>query len=382
MSLALTAVFGDWPDPRIETANKRHPLTGILVIATCAVIAGAEGWEDIAEYGRSKEGSFRRFLELPHGIPSHDTFERAFAKLDPDAFADRFGRWMAGLCASAGLVHVAVDGKSARRSARDTFSGCLHLVNAWAVENRLTLGARSVPAGGHEITTIPDLPAALDLAGAVVTPDAAGCQKAIIEQIRRQRGDYVVCGKGNQRSLSRAVAGVFERAAESDFAGCGMAPEVGAGHGRVEERCVTVVRDPGGLPGGWAEVAAVALVCRERPVKGARGASTAHYYITSLRCGAKRLAGYIRGHWGIENGLHWCLDVSSREDESRTRSGHAAANLGMLRRVALSLLKRAGAKGRIRTRRMRAGWDDDYLLQVLQGTSAKNSAYALAGPVR
>jgi predicted transposase YbfD/YdcC len=374
MPLALTTVFADLTDPRVETANKLHKLVDILVIATCAVIAGAEGWEDIAEYGRAKEDFFRRFLELPNGIPSHDTFERVFAKLDPDAFADRFGRWMAGLCASTGLVHVAIDGKSARRSARDTFTGCLHLVNAWAVENRLILGARAVPEGGHEITTIPDLLAALDLAGAVVTIDAAGCQKSIVEQIRRQGGDYVVCVKGNQQSLRDAVAAVFERAGEAAFAGCRMASEVGAGHGRVEERYVTVARNPDGLPEGWTGVGAVALVCRERQVRGTRNASTAHYYITSLRCGAKKLAGYIRGHWGIENGLHWCLDVSFREDESRTVSGHAAANLGMLRRVALSLLKRAGTKGSIRTRRMKAGWDDDYLIQVLQGISAEDSA--------
>jgi predicted transposase YbfD/YdcC len=374
MPLALTAVFADLTDPRVETANKLHKLVDILVIATCAVIAGAEGWEDIAEYGRSKEDFFRRFLELPNGVPSHDTFERVFAKLDPDAFADRFGRWMAGLCESTGLVHVAIDGKSARRSAKDTFSGCLHLVNAWAVENRLILGARSVPEGGHEITTIPELLAALDLTGAVVTIDAAGCQKSIVGQIRRQGGDYVVCVKGNQQSLRNAVADVFERACEAEFAGCSMAGEVGAGHGRVEERYVTVARNPGGLPEGWTDVGAVAVVCRERQVKGARNASTAHYYITSLRCGAKKLAGYIRGHWGIENGLHWCLDVAFREDESRTVSGHAAANLGMLRRVALSLLNRAGTKGSIRTRRMKAGWDDEYLLQVLQGISANNSA--------
>src|SRR5688572_572678 len=177
MPLALTTLFADLPDPRIETANKLHPLTDILVIATCAVIAGADGWEGIAEYGRSKEAFFRRFLALPHGAPSHDTFERVFAKLDPDAFADRFGRWMARLCESTGLVHVAVDGKSARHSAKDTFTGCLHPVSAWAAENRLTPGRRSVPDGGHEITTVPDLLAALDLRGAVVTLDAAGCRK-------------------------------------------------------------------------------------------------------------------------------------------------------------------------------------------------------------
>jgi predicted transposase YbfD/YdcC len=371
MTLALTTVFADLPDPRIETANKLHPLTNILVIATCAVIAGADGWEEIAEYGKSKEAFFRRFLELPNGVPSHDTFERVFARLDPDAFADRFGRWMAELCDSTGLVHVAVDGKSARSSAKGTFSGCLHLVSAWAVESRLILGQRSVPENGHEITTVPDLLAALDLAGAVVTLDAAGCQKATVTQIRAQGGDYVVCVKGNQRGLRDAVADVFERAGDAEFAGCDMAGEVGVGHGREEERYVTVAQDPEGLPPGWKDVGAVALVCRERRVKGQKNTSAARYYLTSLRCGAEQLAGYIRAHWGIENELHWCLDVSFREDESRTRSGHAAANLGMLRRVALSLLKRAGTKGSIKTRRMKAGWDDDYLLRVLQGITAE-----------
>ena len=370
MPLPLTTVFADLPDPRIETANKLHKLTDILVIATCAVIAGADGWEQVAEYGRSKEAFFRRFLELPHGIPSHDTFERVFVKLDPDAFADRFGRWMIAACESAGLVHVAIDGKSARRSPKDTFTGCLHLVEAWAVENRLILGQRSVPDGGHEITTIPELLGVLDLKGAVVTIDAAGCQKAIVEQIRQQGGDYVVCVKGNQKGLRDAVAGVFERAGEAEFAGCDMASEVGEAHGRVEERYVSVVRDPDGLPGGWTDVGAVALVCRERQVKGEANKGAAWYYLTSLRVSAEALAGYIRNHWGIENSLHWVLDVSFREDESRTRTGHAGANLGMLRRVALSLLKRAGTKSSIQTRRMKAAWDDDYLLKVLQGIKA------------
>lgn len=374
MPLSLTTVFADLPDPRMETANKLHKLIDILVIATCAVIAGADGWEDIAEYGDSKEGFFRRFLELPNGIPSHDTFERVFAKLDPDAFADRFGRWMAGLCESAGLTHVAVDGKSARGSAKDTFTGCLHLVSAWAVESRLILGQRSVPDGGHEITTVPDLLAALDLRGAVVTLDAAGCQKATVAQVRQQGGDYVVCVKGNQKGLHDAVADVFARAGEAEFAGCGGASEVSVGHGRVEGRYVTVVADPDGLPDGWADVGAVVLVGRERSVGGVGCEDTTRYYLTSLRASAEVLAGYVRNHWGIENGLHWVLDVAFREDDGRTRSGHAAANLGMLRRVALSLLKRTKVKGSIRTRRLRAGWDDGYLLQVLQEITAKDSA--------
>jgi predicted transposase YbfD/YdcC len=370
MPLALATVFADVPDPRRDTANKVHKLADILVIATCAVIAGADGWEQIAEYGRRKEGFFRRFLELPAGIPSHDTFNRVFAKLDPDVFADRFGRWMAEACEATGLVHVAIDGKSARRATKGTFTGCLHLVSAWAVESELVLGVRAVPEGGHEITTVPDLLDALDLTGAVVTLDAAGCQKATVARVRERGGDYVVCVKGNQAGLRDAVADVFERAGDAGFDGCGMAGAVGAGHGREEERYVTVVQDPEGLPDGWADVGAVALVCRERRVKGQKNASTAHYYLTSLQVSAAELAGYIRGHWGIENGLHWVLDVAFKEDESRARAGHAGANLGAVRRAAVSLLKRADTTGSIQTRRMKAAWDDDYMLKVLQGITA------------
>ncbi|HEY1189464.1 MAG TPA: ISAs1 family transposase [Gemmata sp.] len=219
MPLPLATVFADVPGPRRETANKLHKLVGILVLATCAVSGGADGWEEMAEYGRAKEAFFRRFLELPNGLPSHDTFERVFIKLDPDAFADRFGRWMKAACESTGLAHVAVDGTSARSSAQGTFTGCLHLVNAWAVENRLILGARSVPEGGHEITTIPDLLAALDLAGAVVTIDAAGCQTEIVQQIRAQGGDYLVTVKGNQPKLHEAIRKAFEESGEKGFAG-------------------------------------------------------------------------------------------------------------------------------------------------------------------
>jgi predicted transposase YbfD/YdcC len=366
MPLSLTAVFADLPDPRRDTKNRVHRLTDILTIATCAVIAGAEGWDEIAEYGQLKEPFFRRFLELPAGIPSHDTFNRVFAKLDPEAFADRFGRWMAGACEATGLVQVAIDGKSARRAPKGTFTGCLHLVEAWAVESRLILGQRSVPEGGHEITTIPDLLAALDLKGAVVTIDAAGCQKATVQQIRDQGGEYLVTVKGNQAGLRDAVAAVFARAGEAGFTGCDMSASVEDGHGRHEERYVSVVTGPDGLPAGWADVGAVVMVGRERAVGEKRNESTAHFYLTSLRATAAELAGYIRGHWGIENGLHWCLDIAFREDDSRARAGHAGANLGMIRRVALSLLKRADTKNSIRTRRMKAGWDNDYLLKVLK----------------
>jgi predicted transposase YbfD/YdcC len=366
MPLPLTAVFADVPDPRRDTKNKIHLLTDILTIATCAVIAGAESWEQIAEYGRTKETFFRRFLKLPHGIPSHDTINRVFARLNPEVFADRFGRWMSSASEAAGLVHVAIDGKSARHSPQGTFTGCLHLVEAWAVENRLILGMRAVPEGGHEITTIPDLLEVLDLEGALVTIDAAGCQTEIVKQIRDQGGDYLVTVKGNQPKLQAAVAAAFERAGETGFAGCSMSASVEDGHGRHEERYVTVIKNPKGLPEGWTDVRAVVMVGRERTINGTN-TSSAHFYITSLRGGAKKLAGFIRNHWGIENGLHWCLDVCFREDDNRTRAGHAGANLAMLRRVALSLLKRADTKGTLPTRRMKAAWDDDFMLKVLQG---------------
>jgi predicted transposase YbfD/YdcC len=371
MPLALTTVFADLPDPRRDTKNKLHRLGDILVIATCAVIAGADGWEQVAAYGQAKEDFFRRFLALPNGIPSHDTFNRVFAKLDPEAFAGRFGRWAAGACGGAGLVHVAIDGKTARRSAKDTFTGCLHLVEAWAVESRLLLGVRSVPDGGHEVTTIPELVAGLDLAGAVVTIDAAGCQKGTVEQIRARGGEYVVCVKGNQKGLRDAVAGAFERAAEADFVGCDMSGSVGDAHGRHEERYVTVIESPDGLPDGWSGVGSVVMVGRERAARGGVNTSTAHFYLSSLRGSAHVLAEYIRNHWAIENGLHWCLDVSFREDDSRARAGHAGANLGTVRRVALSLLKRTDTTGSVQTRRMKAAWDDDYMLKVLQGIAAE-----------
>lgn len=375
MPLPIATVFADLPDPRVETANKLHALTDILTVAVCAVIGGADGWEQVAEYGRRKEPFFRRFLTLANGIPSHDTFYRVFASLDPDAFAERFGRWMAAACDGTGLIPVAVDGKSARRATRGNATGCLCVVNAWATANRLTLGQVVVPDGTGEVGAIPDLLGTLDLAGAIVTIDAAGCQVANAGIIREQEGHYLLAVKGNQPTLHDAVRAVFERACEADFAGVRFDTHeaVADGRGRREERYTTVIYDPAGLPPDWPDVAAVVLVGREREVKGVN-TSTAHYYLTSHAGTAAELGGLIRGHWGIENGLHWILDVAFREDESRTRDLNAGANLALLRRVAVSLLKRAPAKGSIQTRRLMAAWDDEFLLKVLQGIPADNSA--------
>jgi len=369
--LPLAAVFADLPDPRRETENKLHALTDILTIATCAVIGGAESWEGVAVFGRAKEAFFRRFLPLANGIPSPDTFERVFAKLDPAAFARAFGRWLAGAVEAAGLVPIAIDGKSVRGSKKATATGCLHPVSAWATEARLTLGQVSVPDGSNEIAVVPELLALLELKGAVVTLDAAGCQKAIARQVRDQGGDYLLAVKGNQPTLHDAVYAVFDRACEADFAGvkCDGHASVEDGHGRHEERYVTVVYDPDGLPSEWPDVAAVVQVNREREVGGER-AVTSHDYIASHDGTAAEFGRWVRGHWDIENGLHWVLDVVFREDRSRIRAENAGANLAMIRRVAVSLLRRAPGKGSGVTKRLKAGWDDSYMQQVLQGIAA------------
>jgi predicted transposase YbfD/YdcC len=364
--LPLTAVFDDRPDPRRDTRNKLHHLTDILVIATGAVIAGAESWEAIAESGRTKQAFFRRYLPLENGIPSPDTFGRVFAQLDPVAFARAFGDSMAAACQATGPVPVpvAIDGKSARSARRGTATGCPHVVTAWAAENRRVLGTASVAGGSNEVAAIPEPLGTLDLAGAIVTIDAAGCQLENARIIRESQGHYLLAVKDNQPTLGAAVEAVLERACEADFTGVRSDghEEVDGGHGRPEERYVTVVYDPPGRPPGWPDVAAVVLVNREREVGGER-TCTSH---DSLRSGSgtgAEIAGLVRGHWGIENGLDWVLEVVFREDRSRVQQGPAGANLAMIRRVAASLLSRAPGKGGGVTKRLKAGWDENYTLR-------------------
>ena len=369
-ALPLAAVFADLPDPRRETENKRHPLATVLALATCAVIAGADTWDDIAEYATAKADFFRRFVDLANGVPSPDTFARVFAKLDPAAFARAFGRWMAATGEATGLIPIAVDGKSARSAPAHTATGCLHLVTAWATENRVVLGQVSVADGSNEVAAIPELLRTLDLAGALVTIDAAGCQVDNAGIIRERKGHYLLAVKDNQPTLRAAVEGVFDHACETEFAGAAHDGHeaVTDGHGRHDERYVTVVYDPVGLPPEWPDAAAVVQVNRVREMGGTR-TQTTHYYLTSHRGTAAELGHVIRSHWGIES-MHWSLDVVYREDDSRVREGHAGANLGLVRRVAVALTRRGPGKASGKTKRKRAGWDDDYLLQILQGFPA------------
>ena len=365
--MSVGRIFASVPDPRVDR-TKKHGLADILVIALAATIAGAESFEAVAAFGRAKRDWLARFLPLANGIPSADTFGRVFARLNPEAFGACVAEWMAAVCEATGLRHIAIDGKAVRSARRSTFSGCLHLVSAWAAENRLILGQVAVADGSHEIAAIPELLRVLELKGALVTLDAAGCQKQIAKQVRDRGGDYLLAVKGNQPTLYDAVRAVFDRACDTDFAGVKHDGHVAVedGHGRHEERYVTVIYDPDGVPPEWPDVAAVVLVGREREAKGAN-ASTAHYYITSLRGSAAEVGRLIRRHWAVENDLHWTLDVSFREDANRTRAAHAGANLGLVRRVAVSLLKQDPGKESIPTRRLRAALDEKYLEQVLRG---------------
>lgn len=363
--LGYVRYFAEVTDPR--SSRIKHTLHDILGVTLCAVVCGADTFEEIERFGQARLDVLREFLPLPNGIPSHDTFNRVLSALDRKQFAAGFGRWMADLCEAKGVKAIAIDGKACRAAEADTFSGCLHLVSAWATESGLILGQEAVADGSHEITAIPELLAMLDLKKSIVTLDAAGCQTAIVEQIRSQGGDYLIAVKGNQPELLAAVEAVVERACDAEFAGCTTSESAESGHGRVDERYVTVIPKPEGIPDGWTDVRGVVVVHRERLVKGRTPTSTTHYYITSSRAGAATMGQRVRGHWGIENGLHWCLDVSFGEDANRTRDTNAGANLGMVRRVAASLLKQDPERGSIKAKRLTAAWDPDYLRQVLQG---------------
>ena len=371
---AFRAHFAALPDPRIERC-KRHRLLDVVTIALCAVICGADTWVDVAEFGRSKEPWLRSFLPLPNGVPSHDTFGRVFAALDPAAFEAVFLGWVQALAtATAGQV-VAIDGKTARRSHdRANGKGPLHLVSAWAGANCLVLGQVAVAEKSNEITAIPALLDALAVAGCVVTIDAMGCQTAIAAKIVAREADYVLALKDNHPALHEAAAFHFARARETGFAGLAHTAHeaVEKGHGRIDRRRCWATDDPAVLawldPGrAWPGLRSVAAVEAERR-RGDETTIETRYFVSSLPGDARAIAGAVRGHWGIENRLHWVLDVAFREDECRVRVGHAAENLAVLRHLALNLRRRErSAKVGVKAKRLKAAWDEAHLLTVLAG---------------
>lgn len=362
--------FAKLRDPRINR-RKRHLLTDILVIAICAVIAGANTWPQIENFAKRRRDWLKQFLALPNGIPSHDTFERLFARLDPQAFQRCFLAWVQSWQETGGGPHFAVDGKTLRGSAgRAAGLGPLQVVNVWATKLRLTLGEVAVTEGSNEITAIPKVLELLELRGALVTIDAAGCQKEIARQIVEGGGDYILTVTGNQGHLLEDIQQCLINADEGDFAGIDYdeyATEE-RGHGRHEKRSYLIIRKPQGIRDAaeWAGLEVVGICYRERTV-GGRTSEETRYFIGSKRAGARYYGKAMRNHWQVENNLHWQLDVTFGEDSSRVRQRRAAENFAVLRRVALSLLKRHPDKGSLATKRQSAAMDTAFLEEVLQG---------------
>jgi predicted transposase YbfD/YdcC len=373
--LSVLEHFGRIPDPRREH-RKLHLLPDILTIALCAVIAGAATWEQIERFGIAKHAWLSRLLTLPHGIPSHDTIRRVFCALRPGVFEDCFVAWMNAACEASGLQRIHIDGKTVRGSRRRSKEGlcpALHLVSAWAGANHLTLGQLAVDGQSNEITAIPKLLELLDLQGCIVTLDALGCQKGIAQQIVEQGGDYVLAVKGNQPTLFADIGTLCQQGLDTDFAGLQHEwfRSEAKGHGRQETRTYLALYDPPGLRSAaeWEGLKAVVVVTRERQ-EGDKHSCEQHYYLSSAALHGRAWEDVIRGHWGIES-MHWVLDVVFREDHSRTRDANAAANLALLRKVALSLLKRVPGKESMPTKRLQAGWDDAYLEQIVGFLSVK-----------
>jgi predicted transposase YbfD/YdcC len=342
----------------------------ILVIAISAVICGAEGWEDIAKYGLAKQDWLRTFLSLPNGIPSHDTFRRVFCLLDPAAFHHCFQSWIDALSAGLGLKRIAIDGKTMRRSFdRASGKAALHLVSAWATEQHLVLGQVAVDSKSNEITAIPKLLELLDVSGAMVSIDALGCQKEIAAKIRAGGGDYVLSVKDNQPHLLEDIQGCFAKGLDTDFKDMDYSyhEESYSGHGREETHCVHTILNPEGIRDQalWLDLQAITIVFSERQQAGQEKTEELRYYIGSRAAKAKVYATAIRSHWGIENSLHWVLDVCFDEDGSRMRTDHSPQNMALLRRLALCLLKKHGGKGSIRGKRLQSGWNDEFLLEIL-----------------
>jgi predicted transposase YbfD/YdcC len=378
--------FAALEDPRVERA-KRHSLLAVVTIALCGVICGAESWVEIEQFGQAKADWFATFLELPHGIPSHDTFGRLFARLDAARFEACFADWMQAVAGVLPAQVIAVDGKTVRRSHdRAAGRGALQLVSAWASTNRLLLAQVAVEEQSNEITAVPFLLRQLAISGCLVTLDAMGPQSEIAAQVLAQEADYVLALKDNQPTLYEEVVDTFALARANGFADYAPAVwdharQVSKGHGRLEVREQWVLADPAvlaylGEAVPWPGLRAIGLVEAERHLGSGlanglgngRSEREARFYLLSRPLSALQFAAAVRSHWSIENQVHWLLDVAFAEDHSRVRVGAAAENFAVLRRLALHLLQQdTTAKYGIKARRLKAGWSHDYLLHILTG---------------
>jgi len=369
----ITEHFSNLDDPR--ESNKRHLLFDIVVIAICAAICGADSWVDVELFGKSKCQWLKQFLKLPHGIPSHDTFGRVFALLDAEQFQACFVEWVSAISDVFQGQVVAVDGKTLRRS-HDQAIGkqAIQMVSAWAAENRLVLGQMKVDEQSNEITAIPELLALLEVSGCIVTIDAIGCQKKIAQTIVNQDADYVLALKENQGHLYETFQDLFQYPDEMAAIECAYYKTVDKGHGRIEVRECWATSDPDYLSyiheqlSEWPSLNSLAMVKSERTVIGEETTVKYRYFISSLDSDAQLILHAVRTHWGIENKVHWVLDIAFREDDCRVRKGNGAENFAVLRHLALNLLKHEKSlKCGIKAKRKKAGWDHDYLLKVLAG---------------
>ncbi|MDJ0801207.1 MAG: ISAs1 family transposase [Calothrix sp. MO_167.B12] len=368
----LSSYFDEIRDPRVPR-TKKHLLKDILVIAILAVIAGAEGWEDIENYGIAKQQWLEEFLELPHGIPSDDTFRRVFERIDPSALEDSFTRWIQELIPSLDKQIIPIDGKCLRGSYdREQGIKALHLVTAWVAEQNLTLGQIKVEDHSNEITAIPALLELIDLQGAIITIDAMGTQTEIVRLIREKKADYVLALKTNHPTLHAQVKNWFDPALASNFEGITVSHDrrIEKGHHRTEKRLVWAVplSEFGGLykQEQWSGLQTIVMVERTRHLWN-KVTHEIQFYLSSLPADAQNLGNAIRTHWGIENQVHWTLDVTFNEDHCRVRSGNSPRNLALLRRMALNALNQEKSlKRSLRQKMKRAAMNNNYMMTVLQ----------------
>jgi len=366
--------FQKLPEPRRRRKKVRHPLLNLVVMSLCATIAGADDWQEIAEFARQRRQWFGKFLDLSKGVPSHDTFQRVISALDPLAFQKCLLAWVATLHEVTQGQIIAIDGKVAKEAmARATDKGPLCLVSAWATANQVVLGQVAASSGSNELGALPRLLELLELHGAIVTLDALGCQKEIVSQIAEHGADYVISVKGNQEKLQDTVQQAFAQALEA-----GLKPSLVKNEkrrGRQEQRMYTVLEAPDfAQKNQWKNLKSFLMVVREYEEKDGSRCQGVRYYISSLPPKVKKLAEAVRRHWHIENKMGWVLDVAFNEDGNRARTRNAQANLGMLRRTALSLLKNAKELTcSIKKRRKQAGWNPEVLEKILLGcNSGKN----------